>query len=255
MATTTLVCKQCNFENEPERVYCHNCGTKLDRSLLPPEATKRTDPVVLQERVRKMVSPRRGTGWRWIKNLFFSLPIAAVVGLLVAMLRPPNDIPPEVGKDAAMEAPTITDDMDTVVAQPAASRFGYTEDQVNAFLQSTIHGKPNSSSGVAPLKFERAYVHFDEGFVRITYVQSVFNLPIYATTTDSVAIQNGQLVAQPVAGSFGRVKIPAKIMPYIGGMFAPLWKVLDRDKNLVAKMDSITFHKGRVEMVSRAGGR
>ena len=60
MATTTLVCKQCNFENEPERVYCHNCGAKLDRSLLPPEATKREDPVIVQERVRKLVRPRAG---------------------------------------------------------------------------------------------------------------------------------------------------------------------------------------------------
>ena len=58
-----------------------------------------------------------------------------------------------------------------------------------------------------------------------------------------------------MAGSLGRIKIPAQIMPALGNLFAPLWKVLDRDKNLVAKMDSITFHKGQVVMVSRAGGR
>ncbi len=254
MATTTLVCKQCNFENEPERVYCHNCGAKLDRSLLPPEATKRADPVVVQERVRKMVSPRRGSGLRWLRNLFLSLLIAAVLGLVGVMIQPPDDIP-EISKEAAMDAPTITDDMEGMVTQPAASRLAYSEDKVNAFLQSTIHGKPNSSSGVTPLKFERAYVRFDEGFVRITYVQSIFGFPLYATTVDSVAIQNGQLVAQPVAGSFGRVKIPAKLMPYLGGMFAPLWRVLDRDKNLIAKLESITFHKKSVEMVSKPGGR
>ena len=39
-------------------------------------------------------------------------------------------------------------------------------------------------------------MHFDEGSVRITYVQSVFGFPLYATTVDSVAIQNGQLAAQ-----------------------------------------------------------
>ena len=254
MATTTLVCKQCNFENEPERVYCHNCGAKLDRSLLPPEATKRADPVVVQERVRKMVSPRRGSGTRWLRSLFFSLLIAAVVGLLVVVLRPPDDVP-EVSKDAAMAAPTITDDMEGLVTQPSAARLAYTEDQVNAFLQSTIHGKPNSSSGFAPLKFERTYVRFDEGAVRITYVQSVFGLLVYATTADTVTIQNGQAVAKPVAGSLGRVKIPASLMPYIGGVFAPLWKVLDREKNLVAKLESITFHKKQVELVSKAGGR
>lgn len=258
MATTTLVCKQCNFENEPERVYCHNCGAKLDRSLLPPEATKRTDPVLVQERVRKMVSPRRGGGLRWLRSLFLSLLIAAVLGLVVVMLRPPDDIP-EISKDAAMTAPTITDDMEGLVAQPSAGRLVYYEEQVNAFLQSTIRGKPNTSSGVTPLKFERAYVHFEEGVVRVTYVQSIFGLPLYATTADTVSIQNGQIVAQPVAGSLGRVKIPAKIMPVLGNLFAPLWKVLDRDKNLVARMESIAFHKSQgkawVEMVSRPAGR
>ena len=32
-STPKLTCGQCGYENEPERVYCHNCGTKLDRSV------------------------------------------------------------------------------------------------------------------------------------------------------------------------------------------------------------------------------
>lgn len=254
MATTTLVCKQCNFENEPERVYCHNCGAKLDRSLLPPEATKRADPVVVQERVRKLVSPRRGSGTRWFRNLILSVAVAAFVALILAIAKPPDDIP-EIGKEAAVDAPIITDELEGLVAQQTGGRQVYPEDKVNAFLQSTIHGKRDNSGGFAPLKFERAYVRFDEGVVRITYVQSVFGFPLYATTEDTVAIQNGQLVAQPVAGSFGRVKIAPKIMPYVGGVFAPLWKVLERDKNLIAKLDSITFHKKTVEMTGKPAGR
>ncbi len=255
MATTTLVCKQCNFENEPERVYCHNCGAKLDRSLLPPEATKRADPVVVQERVRKLVSPRRGASTRWFRNLVLSAAAAAFLALLLVMAEPPDDIPAEVSKDALMSAPTIKDDMEGLVAQQAAGHLVYSEDQVNAYLQSTIHSKPNGATGFTPLKFERSYVRFDEGVVRITYVQSVFGFPLYATTVDTVAIQNGQLVAQPVAGSFGRVKIAPKLMPYFGRVFGPLWKVLDREKNLVGKLDAVTFRKKAVELVSRPGSR
>ncbi len=250
MATTTLVCKQCNFENEPERVYCHNCGAKLDRSLLPPEATKRTDPVVTQERVRKMVSPRRGSGLRWLRHLVASLALSALLAVIVVIIKPPDDIP-EISKDAALSAPTVTDDMDGLVVQTTPARLTYTDDQVNAFLQSTIRGKSSGSAGAA-LKFERAYVRFEEGFVRITYVQSIFGLPLYATTVDSVALQNGQVVATPSAGTFGRLPISARSMPYLSGLFGPLWKVLDRDKNLVARLGSITFHKGRVDMLNKA---
>ena len=36
----TLTCAECGFVNEAERVYCHNCGKKLDRSLIPKEDPK-----------------------------------------------------------------------------------------------------------------------------------------------------------------------------------------------------------------------
>lgn len=251
MATTTLVCKQCNFENEPERVYCHNCGAKLDRSLLPPEATKRADPVLVQERVRKMVNPRRGSGLRWLRHLVASLALAALFAAIVVIIKPPDAIP-EISKDAALSAPTVTDDLDGLVVQPTPARLTYSEDQINAFIQSTIRGKPGGSTGFAALKFERAYVRFDEGLVRITYVQSVFGLPLYATTVDSVSVQNGQVVAQPTAGTFGRLPIAPRLMPYFNNVFTPLWKVLDRDKNLIARLGSITFHKQRVDMLNKA---
>ena len=38
-----LTCGQCGYANEPERVYCHNCGSKLDRSVLPKEEAKRKE--------------------------------------------------------------------------------------------------------------------------------------------------------------------------------------------------------------------
>ena len=250
MATTTLVCKQCNFENEPERVYCHNCGAKLDRSLLPPEATKRSDPVVVQERVRKLVSPRRGTGRRWLLSLLLSLALAAFIAAVVVIIKPPEDIP-QINQDAAISAPIITDDMEALVSQTAPAARAYKEDDVNAFLQSTIHGKPSGSSKIAAVKFERAYVRFDEGLVRVTYVQSVFGLPLYATTVDAVSIENGQLVVRPTAGSFGRLPIAPRLMPYFHNVFAPLWKVLERDKNLVARLGNVSFHKQRVDLFNK----
>ena len=250
MATTTLVCKQCNFENEPERVYCHNCGAKLDRSLLPPEATKRADPVIVQERVRKMINPRRGTGLRWVRHLFASLALAALLAAVVVMVKPPDDIP-QIDKDAVLEAPIVTDDLEAVVATATPAGKAYTENQINAFLQATIRGKPAGASAGGVLKFERAYVRFDKGLVKITYVQSVFGVPLYATTVDGVSIQNGQVVAQSTAGSCGRMPISPRLLPYFNAVFAPLWKVLDRDKNLVARLGAITFHKGRVDMLNK----
>ena len=30
----TLICPECRCENDPKRIYCHDCGARLDRSVL-----------------------------------------------------------------------------------------------------------------------------------------------------------------------------------------------------------------------------
>ena len=246
MSTTMLLCKQCNFENEPERVYCHNCGAKLDRSLLPPEATKREDPVVVQQRVRKLIRPRGVSPVQRIKNLVTSLLLGALLAAIIVIAKPPNGVP-EISKEAVMDAPPITDDMEGAQQQTGAHALRYSEQQVNAFLLASIRSK---DSGAA-IKFERCYVHFDEGICRITTQESILGLSLYATTARNVTIQNGAIVSQPVGGSFGRMTIPGKGMQRLETIFAPLWKVLDHDRKLVSQMQSITFHKGSVEMITK----
>ena len=242
-----LVCRQCNFENEPERVYCHNCGAKLDRSLLPPEATKREDPVVVQERVRKLIRPRGVSVWHRLKNLLACVLVGALLAAIFVMSKAPEGAP-NLSPEAVMEAPTITDDMEALQQQPGAHALRYTDDQVNAFLQSSLRSKDTD----ATVKFERAYVHFEEGIVRITTQESIFGLSLYATSERSVSIQNGAMASQSHGGAFGRLPISAKVMPYLENAFNPLWKVLDHDRKLVSQMQSITFRKGSVELVTRA---
>ena len=253
MATATLLCKQCNFENEPERVYCHNCGAKLDRTLLPPEATRREDPVVVQERVRKMVSPRRGLGLKQLKNLIVSLVIASVLAALLLIIKPPANIP-DLSKDAVMGAPAISDDLETLEEQGRANSYRYPEDQVNAFLQKSIRGKESSAYGLS-MKFERVFIHFHEGYCGITSEQTIIGFPIYATTFRTVAIQNGALVSQVRGGSFGSLKLPAAVMVHLEGVFSPLAKVFEHGRAQLARLQSITCHEKAVDIATKANGR
>ena len=124
----------------------------------------------------------------------------------------------------------------------------YTEAQVNAFLQSAIKGKDKE----ATIRFERAYVHFEEGVCQITTQESIFGLSLSATTVRAVSIQNGAIASRTLGGSFGRLPIPGAVMPYLEHTFTSLWTVLERDRKLVSQLQSITFHKGLVEMVTQA---
>ncbi len=253
MATATLLCKQCNFENEPERVYCHNCGAKLDRALLPPEATKREDPQVMQNRVRAVVRPSRFALIPLLRNLAISLAVAAVLAALFLMTVAPVETPAPLGVDALAAAPAISDDLEDMVQTPTGKRLSYTEDQVNAFLQSSIRAKDDPNS-VLPVKYERTFVHFAEGLCRATLQESAFGHSFYVGSTDAVEIRNGQVVTHPVGGNIGRLQLPGKIMPGVEKALATLWAPLDTYKKLVARTGAVNFHPGSVEIVGKSAG-
>ena len=129
----------------------------------------------------------------------------------------------------------------------------YTEDQVNAFLQSAIRGKEDAASAIA-LKFERLFVHLNEGSCAITAEHSLFGYPVYATTVHSLMIRNGALVSDPLGGAIGRLRLSARLMKGAEVIFAPVWKVLDHDRKLLSQMQLVACHKGSVEMVTRQAG-
>lgn len=253
MATTTLLCKQCNFENEPERVYCHNCGAKLDRSLLPIDAVKRDDPNQVQDRVRKVFSPRRGNVQRSLKSFGLALLSSVLLAAFIQTVRPPRAMP-SLSQDTVMGAPAIRDDMENIVAQSGARRLAYTEEQVNGFLQYSIRSKTESFIGI-PLKFERVFVHLEEGTCRITKQQSVFGFPVYATETYGVALQGGKLSARNLGGALGRLSLPGFMMSLLNRpLFGSFWDVFSVEQRLLGRMQSLAVHKGGVEIISKPGG-
>jgi hypothetical protein len=91
----TLTCGPCGYANEPERVYCHNCGTKLDRSLLPKEDGRKQESVEkTRRRVRKMTNPGQDSPVvREVKAFFKTIIWAAVVAALILFALPPDGIP------------------------------------------------------------------------------------------------------------------------------------------------------------------
>jgi hypothetical protein len=251
MPTPTLLCKQCNYANEPERVYCHQCGAKLDRAILPPEATKRVDPEEVRQRVKTIVRPSRLPG-RWtLINLGISVAVAAVLAALFLMVLAPANVP-QLSEDETMNAPSIAEDTDAMIEGGGLHSVKYTEAQVNAFLKYSLKPKDQSLS-LLSYRFEQAYVHFQEGRVQVTAVDSLFGYPFYFSTTQSVSIVKHQLVIVPSEGSVGRLRLPAKAMPAVQRIFSFLWSPLDADKKLTARLAAIAFHPGSVEMTGGGG--
>lgn len=243
----TLICPECRRENEAERIYCHDCGARLDRSALAKVAAKGEDVKETQRRLRTMLDPQRGH----VRLLFFKVSkvilgafaVAAVVQMLRAPEVPPRpkmgDFPPQIGLD-----------LENATMKQGAAPLQYTEAQVNAYLGSALKSRQAALSKL--LQFERATVKFDENVCRITAERSLFGFSIFTTTIDRVSLQNGTLSASNNGGYIGRLPVHPLLMKYAEALlFGDLWTALDRERKSVAKMNAIEFHPQAVALIPK----
>ena len=242
----TLICPECRRENEAERIYCHDCGARLDRSALAKVAPKGEDAKETQRRLRTMLDPRRGK----VRLLFFKVSklilgaaaMAAVVQMLLSPEVPPRpkmgDSPPQIGFD-----------LENAAMRHGGAPLQYTEAQVNAYLGSALRSKQAALSKL--LQFERAIVNFDEGVCRVTVERSLFGFSFFIATSSKVSIQNGTLIAANNGGRIGRLPVHPLLMKYADPLFGDLWTALDLERRSVTKMDAIEFHPQAVVLTPK----
>lgn len=243
---TKLICPECRHENESERIYCHNCGARLDRTALSKAAATQEQPEEAHRRLRAMFDPHCDQ----VRRNFFKMSKVVLAALLVAaliqMLLPP-DVPARVKSDEF--PPQINLDLENAATGRGAAPLRYTETQVNLYLGNALKSKQAALSKV--LQFERALVNFDEGVCRITAERSLFGYSLFTATSSKVAIENGKLVPSNVGGSIGRMPIHPMMMKYADIIFSDLWTALDREKKAVAKMGAIEFQPQTVILTAK----
>jgi hypothetical protein len=242
----TLVCPECRRENESERIYCHDCGARLDRTALAKAAPKTEDVQATRDRLRKMLDPQRAK----IRHLFFKTSKVILAALLTAavvqMILPPDAPPPP---KAGEFPPQITLDVENALLNHSTAPMQYTEAQVNAYLASALKSKQTALNKY--LQFERATVNFDENICRVTLQRSLFGLSVYTATASKVTLQNGAIAATNVGGAIGRLPVHPMLMKHCDVLFSDLWTALDRERKSVAKMDRIEFHPQQVVLVPK----
>lgn len=244
-----LVCPDCQRQNEPERIYCHDCGARLDRSALAKVAPKIEDPKQTQRRLKQMLDPGRVK----IRLLFFKISKtvlgACAAAMLIQMLRPPEV--PERAKN--IELQQINLDLENAITTHSTAPLQFSETQVNNYLVNVVKNKHAVLSKV--LEFERALVNFDEGTCRITVERSLFGFSIFhAISYQKVALQNGTMTGAMNGGSIGLMPIHPMIMKYGDILFGDLWGVADREKKLITKFGSIEFHPKAVVLNPKPPG-
>lgn len=235
IATAKLLCPECQRENESERVYCHDCGARLDRSAVAPTKEPREDT---KKRVKKMFDPQRAR----IRALFFKTSKmilgAGVIAILIQMVSPPDV--PQPTKTLVL-ASQVRLDMEGAIQHHQPPQLDFSEEQVNAYLASALKTK-QAELNKPFIYFKRAVAVFHEDLCLLTVERSIYGFSLYSSSGYSVRVTDGKLVATPRAGYIGRMPLHPQLMEAGNIIFADVYSALNRDAKLVAKFAAVDFH-------------
>jgi hypothetical protein len=240
-----LTCSQCGFENEPERVYCHNCGTKLDRSLLPKDTTSAEDNLAAsRKRIKKMTNP--GKGWTEVKTGFNTLVWAVLVAALYLLFSPPER--PPLTRDKEAGANLISVMIEDALGSPAAGVLQFSEADISQHMRTRV----KAVEVIPLLEFKRAYARLDDGQITVGVEQDVFGITTVCSSVDyQLKVIDGQFVATKVGQHFGRLGFDPRI-PKVDSIFQPLWAAMKREKPLIDRVQQVTITKDRVVVALKA---
>lgn len=240
-----LVCPECRRQNEPERIYCHDCGARLDRTALAKRAPKEEDVKETQRRLKSLLDPGRVK----MRLMFFKVSKlilgAFATAAVIQMILPP-DVPdrPKSGEFP----PQISLELENASLTHGAPPLRYTDAQVNAYLAGVLKTKKAALDNFL-LQFERGFVSFDEDVCQITAQRSLFGYSLYTATSSKV--DKGTLKFSNNGGRIGRMPVHPLLMQYAGPIFADLSGALERERKSIAKMAAIEFHPQAVVLTPK----
>jgi hypothetical protein len=247
MTTTTttdkLICAECRHENEAERIYCHNCGERLDRSAVT--SKKKVDNAEeTHRRLQKLLQGPSRTRQNLLTALKLMLAAVGAAGLIQIVLPP--EFPPAVKVSAPVQL-----DLELENAIRKSATLNYSDKDVNAYLTYRLAGKKKALDKPF-LNFDRAVVVFKEGVCIIGWERSIFGYPIYSQASYRMDDAAKQISVVNTGGWIGRLPIHPAAMQYADIIFKDVWAALDRERKLVCKMSSVAFHDGSVTMTPPA---
>jgi hypothetical protein len=242
-----LTCPECRRDNEAERIYCHDCGARLDRSALAGRTTgKKETSEELHKRMRGMFS-QRGVRARLLLFKVAKLVLIACATAAAVVISIPPDVPPPVKSEGF--PPQINLSLETLTESRQPQSMQFSEEGVNAYLVNALKRKKEKLNHPL-IDFERGIVAFTEGNCRVTIERSIFGYSIFTSGDYAVQIEGGKVTASPRSGAIGRMPINPRVMPYAGFLFSDAVAAMDREHKLLNKVGSIQLHEKEIAVTS-----
>jgi hypothetical protein len=250
---STIKCVECGFENETQRIYCHNCGTKLDRSLLPPDVGRVESAERRAKRVRRMVNPKPGPVDTVVVPAIKSLLFAAIAAGLILMARPPSALPKMPTKEESIEARVLGIRIEDHLQSRQVTTLSVDEPLANRYLVASVRRKKGGLLG-DEFKLEAVSVDFEPNRCLVWAHCSLFAHPLYFGAAFDFVENGGGVEPKPTGAYIGGIAIHPVVVKYAVMPFAPVWEQLKREERLVLQMQKIKVEKDRILLTTPPPG-
>lgn len=225
-----IKCSSCGFQNDLGRVFCAQCGQKLD----------------LRDTSMESLEDRRVMDWgrlvRWVFTLVILGALAAIVGLA---LWPVKAAPVYYEAVGAKQVPVKVSGVLRALSYNKAITLDLQEGELNGFLAErakvkrlaslTIDLKPGSFNLHAVMKWTPP--------TNLTYLAKV-NVPLSMTLKGS--FQGG--VFFPGKAQVGHLPLPGKTQDVVTGFFASLLSDVINEKRMIDALRTVAIEELRVDL-------
>ncbi len=231
-----LECPKCGYDNELGRIFCHQCGQKLDINQIKP-------PSRGGKSLRKKSSFGAGRAISWI----IRLAILASVGWMIYLIAQV----PDVKKIETTNADLVSfykkrDAVENAVAMKKEVNLSFSQTEVNKFIGTLKFEKPEGK-GLA-LSASHLQIEFEKDEATAIIVGSIsvgssWDKRLYLSYTGTPGIEGGKFVFKPVTARIGALKVPLFLLErtnLIQGWFEQLFGQLNDEKRLLNSVTSVS---------------
>lgn len=246
--TRKLVCSACKHENEPERVYCHNCGEKLDRSLLPKieETVSEEDVNKKKKQVQRMMNPNRFRLGVALRKLVLILLLSASVAAVYLATQAPVDTPPLKSEEIA--SGDARDLWKMMMNSPQAT-VPFKQIDINQSVRQSVKPEPWPLG----IKAERAFTIIKPHGVMLATQRDLWGLPLYMGVTLKPAVVDGKWSPGIVGLNIGRLGIHPAAGRFAGSLLAPFEKAFASELGQIERLEKIEPGEKVITFATKAG--
>lgn len=243
---SAIKCGQCGHENDVTRVFCQNCGTRLDRPegseaviTGPTESPVKGQPL----KQRKTKKTRSGEQIQFLPWLLRRVVASAFLGFILAVIiqigRKPDGVPaPQPPNE--LQARKTYEMVRTFSESPYSRSYDLTQDQINNYLATHIVAETVAAASPIRAEFQRAFVVIDSSRVRFFVQQKHLRWPIYFYLDITPAATGGGEGAF-TGGGIGSLPLNGPLLFLPKKFVAPILTELAKNMEPVNKAGSVTL--------------